>query len=377
MASQGVQIVTADSGKAWKTFVHFPYRFYRDNPNWVPPLLMDQKVLLNPEKHPFYQHAEARFFLALRDGEPAGRVAAILDHKHNEVHAEKTGFFGFFECIEDRSVSAALFDSARAWLKERGMSRLRGPVNPSQNDDCGLLLNDFDSPPVIMMTYNPPYYRDLIEAFGFEKAMDLYAYFLDGTRPIPEKLVHVVEALQKRSRVVIRPADPKNFDEECTKIWTVYNRAWEKNWGFVPMTEAEFAHLAKNLRHVVVRGLVLVAEVSIQPIGFSLAIPDMNQVLIKLNGRLFPFGLLKLLWHTKIRNCMDQVRIVTMGVIEEYRNRGIDAAFYYHTWKNGNRLGYCKGEMSWILENNTMMNRAAEMLGARVYRTYRMFEMKI
>ncbi|MBN1893696.1 N-acetyltransferase, partial [bacterium] len=188
---------------------------------------------------------------------------------------------------------------------------------------------------------------------------------------------HVAEGLQKRSHVVIRPADIKHFDEECKKIWTVYNRAWEKNWGFVPMTEAEFAHLAKNLRQVVVPELTLVAEVGIRPIGFSLALPDMNQALIKINGRLFPFGLLKLLWHTKVRNCINQVRIITMGVIEEYRNRGIDAAFYYHTWKNANRLGYYQGEMSWILENNTMMNRSAEMLGARIYRTYRMFEMNI
>jgi len=375
MASKGVQVLIADRGKAWKTFLRFPYRFYKNNPNWVPPLLMDQKVLLNPAKHPFYQHAESRFFLALLDGKPAGRIAAILDHKHNEVHAEKTGFFGFFECIDDRSVSAALFDSARAWLKERGMSRFRGPVNPSQNEDCGLLLDDFDSPPVIMMTYNPPYYRNLIEAYGFQKAMDLYAYYLDGRKGMPEKLVHVAEGLQKRSHVVIRPADIKHFDEECKKIWTVYNRAWEKNWGFVPMTEAEFAHLAKNLRQAVVPELTLVAEVGIQPIGFSLALPDLNQALIRINGHLFPFGLLKLLWHTKVRNCINQVRIITMGVIEEYRNRGIDAAFYYHTWKNANRLGYYQGEMSWILENNTMMNRSAETLGAKIYRTYRMFEM--
>ncbi len=374
MKNDALEVTAVTDKKDWNTFVHFPYEHYRKNKYWVPPLLMDQKVLLNTEKHPFYQHAEVQFFLAKEGGRPVGRIAAIVDHKHNEVHHDKTGFFGFFETIEQYEVAEKLLSSAKEWVKARGMNNFRGPVNPCQNEDCGFLADSYDSPPVIMMTYNPPYYLDFAERFGLKKAMNLFAYYIDDKEGPPEKLVRGVEMVRKREKVVVRPVRLKDFDQEAAKVWYIYNNAWSENWGFVPMTEEEFNHLAKNLKTVLVPDLALMAEIDGKPVGFSLSLPDMNQALIHLRGRLLPTGILTLL---HFRKKIDMIRIIIMGVIHEYRNRGIDAIFYLDTWKNATRRGYWRGEMSWILENNEMMNRAAKMLGGHVYKTYRMVEMKI
>ena len=374
MSSESVQVQPVETKKAWHDFMKYPYRHYKHNPCWVPPLLMDQKVLLNPDKHPFYEHAKTQFFLARKKGKPVGRIAAIIDEKHIEFHEEKTGFFGFFEAIEEYDVAEKLLTAARDWVKDQGMQTFRGPVNPSQNEDCGLLIDAFDSPPVIMMTYNLPYYADFFERFGLTKAMDLYAYYIDDKNPPPEKLVRVAEAVRKRENLTVRPINMKNFDEEARKVWYIYNNAWSKNWGFVPMTENEFAHLAKNLKQVVVPEIALMAEVGGKPVGFSLSLPDMNQALLRMNGHLFPTGLLKLLWYSKK---IDMIRIIIMGVIHEYQRHGIDAIFYLDTWRNATQKGYWRGEMSWVLENNEMMNRSATMLGGRIYKTYRMYEMKL
>jgi hypothetical protein len=374
MPDTAVRIRPVLNSRDWKLFVHFPYRFYKKNPFWVPPLLRDQKVLLDPKKHPFYKHADAQFFLAFKADEPVGRIAAIVDHKHNEFHQEKMGFFGFFESVEDFAVAGGLLSTARSWVKEKGMSALRGPVNPSQNEDCGCLMNAFDVPPVIMMTYNPPYYSTFFEWAGLRKAMDLWAYYVDNSAGPPAKLVHVAERLRKREGISVRTVDMKRFDEEVEKIKSVYNRAWSKNWGFVPMTDEEFDHLAKNLKQVVHPDLGLIAEIGGKPVAFSLSLPDINQALLHTNGRLFPFGLFKLLWYSRK---IDMIRITVLGVVHSHQQKGIDAVLYLDTWRNGVKKGYVRGEMSWILENNTMMNRAAEMLGGKVYKTYRMYQMDV
>jgi hypothetical protein len=374
MAQAALEIRPVNGKKDWNAFIRFPYSHYKKDPNWVPPLLIDQKVLLDPQKNPFFRHADAQFFLALRDGKVVGRIAAIVDHDHNRFHNEKTGMFGFFETIEEYAVAEGLLSAAKAWVAEKGMTAFRGPLNPSQNEDCGCLIDAFDSPPVIMMTYNPPYYPSFYERFGLKKAMDLLAYYLDNKGGPPEKLVRVAEALRKKEGITIRHADLKNFDAEVERIMSVYNRAWSKNWGFVPMTEAEFKHLAKNLKPIAIPDLCLIAEIGGEPIGFALSVPDMNRALIKLRGRLLPFGLLKLLWY---KRKIDFIRIVTLGVVHDHQKKGIDAVLYLETWKNGVNRGYWRGEMSWILETNTMMNRSAEMLGGKVYKTYRMFEMPV
>ncbi|MBN2200498.1 N-acetyltransferase [bacterium] len=374
MSSGSIAILPVSNRKEWNAFLKFPYRFYRNDPNWVPPLLQDQKVLLDPQKHPFYRHADARFFIALRDGRPVGRIAALVDHAHNEFHGDRIGFFGFFESEEDESVSAGLLGAARSWLREKGREAMRGPVNPSQNEDCGCLIDAFDSPPVIMMTYNPPYYPVLYERFGLRKAMDLYAYYAENSGGIPDKLVRVAESVRKKEGITVRTADMKHFRDEVDRIKQVYNKAWSRNWGFVPMTDAEFEHLARHLKAAVVPELCLLAEIAGEPVGFALSIPDLNRALIRLNGRLFPTGLFKLLWHSRK---IDMIRIITLGVVHAHQQKGIDAVLYLDTWRNALKKGYVRGEMSWILETNTMMNRSAQMLGGRVYKTYRMYQADI
>jgi len=354
-------------------FVKFPYKHYKEDPNFVPHLISEQKELLNPDKHPFYKHAEMQLFLALQNGKIVGRIAGIVDRLHNEVHNEKTGFFGFFESINDFDVAKKLLDSAREWVKSKGMEFFRGPLNPSQNEECGLLIDAFDSPPVIMMTYNPKYYIDLLEEYGLKKVMDLYAYYIDNNIPQSEKLKRVSNIIREKESITIRPLNMKNYENETNKIWEVYNNAWQKNFGFVPMTEEEFAHLAKSMKQIIVPDLALIAESKGKPIGFSVSLPDINQALIYTNGRLFPFGLFKLLWYSRK---IDTIRIIIMGVIEEYQHKGIDSVFYLDTWNNAVKHGYWKGEMSWILENNKMMNRAAVMLGGKIYKTYRLYQMK-
>ncbi|MFO7891271.1 MAG: N-acetyltransferase [bacterium] len=374
MSAIKIYSFTSNDKNRWKDFVKFPYVHYKNDPYWVPPLISNQKILLNPDKHPFYQHASVNFFLALLDNRVVGRIAAIIDKNHNEVHNETTGFFGFFESIENFQVAEKLFTAAKSWIKNQGMTNFRGPANPCLNEDCGFLTNAFNSPPVIMMPYNPSYYIKFAEKFGFNKAMDLYAYYIDNNKKIPDKLVKVVKIVRKKEKVNIRPFNLKNFSNDAKIVWHIYNKAWEKNWGFVPMTENEYNYLAKNLRQVVEPELALFAEINGRPVGFSLSLPDINQALIHTNGRLFPFGLIKLLWYSKK---IDMIRTIIMGVIPEHRNSGIDALFYYETWKNAVKKGYVKDEMSWILENNRMMKRSAEMLGGEIYKTYRLYEMKI
>jgi GNAT superfamily N-acetyltransferase len=369
-----VRVRPVTAGGLRRTFIRLPWRIYRDDPHWVPPLIGQMKETFHPRKNPFYDHAEVQLFLADRGDRPVGRIAAVVNHVHNEFHDEQTGFFGFFECVNDQEVAGKLLDAARDWLRERGMKILRGPANFSSNDEWGLLVQGFDMSPVLMMPYNPPYYPELLECYGLAKVKDLYAYRMLIEEGLPDRLRRMAAKIEQKEGLTIRPIDMKNFDDELKRIKAIYNNAWSKNWGFVPMTEAEFDHLAKQLKPLVVPELVLFAEVDGQPAGFSLTLPDYNQALIHLNGRLFPFGILKLLWHSRR---IDHPRILVMGVVHEYQRRGIDAVFYIRTWDEGKKRGYTWGEMSWILEDNEMMKRAMEMMGGRIYKTYRIYEMKI
>jgi GNAT superfamily N-acetyltransferase len=357
-----------------RTFIRLPWKIYRDDPYWVPPLVRQMKETFDPRKNPFYEHADVQLFLAERGDRTVGRIAAVVNQAHNQFHEEKTGFFGFFECVNDKEVTQELLDAARTWLRERGMETLRGPANFSSNDEWGLLVEGFDSSPVLMMTYNPPYYPELMEGCGLAKAKDLYAYRMRIEEGLPDRLRRMAAKIEGKEGLTIRPIDMKDFDNELKRIKAIYNNAWSKNWGFVPMTDAEFDHLAKTLKPLVVPELVLFAEIDSQPAGFSLTLPDYNQALKRINGRLFPFGLFKLLWHSRK---IDHPRILVMGVVHEYQRRGIDAVFYVRTWDEGKKRGYTWGEMSWILEDNEMMKRAMEMMGGHIYKTYRIYEMKM
>ncbi len=359
-------ITAADLNK----FIAFPYRLYRGDPHWVPPLRMDVRTLLSRKKNPFFQHADAEYFLATRGGEVLGRIAAVHNHAHNGFHGDSAGFFGFFECVDDQPVADALFAAAAGWLKPRGLTLMRGPASFSTNDECGLLVEGFDTPPTLLNPHNPPYYVGLVERAGFVKAKDLFQY--QSTNPaLPERLIQGARLITQRKKITLRKLDLKHFDQEVERIKRVYNAAWEKNWGFIPMTDAELDHLAKQLKPVVVPDLVVFAEREGEIIGFAAALPDLN-VALKHNpsGRLFP-GILQILWAARK---ISRIRILLLGLLKQYRMTGADALMYHWIWEKGRALGYSWGEAGWILEDNTAMINATLRIGFQHYKTLRLYD---
>jgi len=339
---------------------------------------MAQKDILNTKSHPFYKTSDVEMFLARRDGRVVGRIMAILNRAHNEFHGEHAGFFGFFEVENDESAAVALLDAARDWVRSRGAQVFRGPMNPSTNYECALLVEGFDQDPMVMMTYNPAYYAQQLENYGLRKAMDLYAYDIGADYfNHSSKLQRVADRLRKKSNIRVRTVNMKDFKNEVGIIREVYNDAWSRNWGFVPMTEAEFDHLAKDLKQIVDPRVVLIAEQVIdgskpRAVGFLLAVPNINLALKKISGRLLPFGLVKLLWHSRK---IDSIRVITMGGILEFQNLGLGSILLDEIYRRGPAAGFPTGEMSWVLENNVMMNRAADLIGGRRTKTYRIYEM--
>jgi GNAT superfamily N-acetyltransferase len=351
-------------------FFRFPARVYRNDPYWVRPLDRDMSARFDPRQNPFFEHSEVQPFLAFRDGRPVGRVAAILNHRHNDVHAEKAAWFGFFECLEDDEAGASLFSAVEDWAREKGAGFLRGPANFCSNDDWGLLVSGFDSAPMLRMPYNPPYYAALIEQAEFRKEKDLLAYHLDAQREIPERLRRVADLVSERTKVVIRPLRMDRFDEEIRLIQEIGNRAWERQWGFVPMTENEVVHFTDWLRPFCVPELALIAEIKSKPVGFALTLPDYNQLLKPMAGHWGPFGPLRLRFG---RDRISAGRIAMAGLTREYRNQGIEALLYLRMWENGRRMGFLDGELSWILEDDAAMRNAIEKVGGTVYKTYRVY----
>jgi GNAT superfamily N-acetyltransferase len=367
----GIDVVPADNPKALKQFVELPYRLYRDNPHWVPPLRIAVKELLDREKHPFYKDAEAEFFIAQKDGQVVGRVAAILDKAHNRFHEENAGFFGFFECVNDRAVADALLQRARRWVFDRGAKFLRGPVNPSTNYELGILVEGFDSDPMVMMPYNAEYYPALLEQVGLRKSKDLWAWLSNANTIDIDKIGRVADKVLGSTGVKVRPIDMKNFDADVERVWNVYNSAWERNWGFVPMSKEEFKLQGKEMKQILKPELVLLGEVEGRVVGFALALPDINQALKPAQGKLLPTGIIKILYYQRL---VKSVRVLALGVVEEYRASGVAAAFYATLVRNARKLGYGDCEMSWILEDNVLMNRSLEVMGAKRYKTYRIYE---
>ncbi|HEX9704888.1 MAG TPA: GNAT family N-acetyltransferase, partial [Gemmatimonadales bacterium] len=363
----------ASSGRDLDRFIAFPYEHHSGNPLWVPQLRMDVRTLLSPKKNPFFQHAAAQYFLARTNGRVVGRIAAIKNDAHNREHRDKVGFYGFFESVNDQGVANALFDAAARWLRQHGFDTMRGPMSPSVNDECGLLVWGFDTPPAVMMPHNPPSYVELTERAGFSKAMDLLVYESTGIE-MPERLVRAAKLVAERRGITLRPLDMKRFNAEVELVKRIYNQAWEKNWGFVPLTDAEIDHLAKQLKPVVVPELVLFAEAKGEPIGFAACLPDLN-VALKRNpsGRLFP-GILRVLWHARK---IHRLRILLLGVLPQFRSTGVDALMYHWIWDKGTARGFNWGEAGWILEDNAAMNNAIARLGFRHYKTYRVYDKRL
>jgi len=365
-----VEVVTVDR-QSLKEFIELPYRLYRGDPYWVPPLRIAVKELLDREKHPFYKNAQAEFYLARQNGKVVGRIAAIIDQGHNRFHEENAGFFGFFESIDDQAVADALLARAKQWCFDRGARFLRGPVNPSLNYECGMLIEGFDSSPMIMMTYNPRYYPTLMEKAGLHKSKDLLAYISHSDRVDLKKIGRVADRVLATNQVKVRPINMKDFAGEVERVWHVYNSAWERNWGYVPMSREEFLAMGKEMKQILKPELVLIGEVGDRVVGFALALPDVNVALKPANGKLFPTGLLKILYYQRL---VRSVRVLALGVVEEYRPSGVAAAFYATLVRNARKLGYGDCEMSWILEDNILMNRSLEVMGAKRYKTYRLYE---
>jgi hypothetical protein len=368
-----LEIRSATSKADFMRFVDLPFRLYKDDPVWVPPLKDDVRLLFNQAKNPFFQHGEVEPFLAWRDGRVVGRIAAIDNRAHNEFHGDQVGFFGFFECEDDPEAANALFAKATEWVRAHGRDTLRGPMNFSTNDDCGSLVDGFTTPPAIMMPHNPAYHRPLYEGAGFVKEKDLLAYWLPHDNP-PERIVRGVELIKKRKQIVTRSMDMKRFDSEVELIREIYNSAWEKNWGFVPMTKAEIEHMAKQLKPVVDPEMVVFAEIDGQPIAFCLGLPDFNVALKHMGGEILPFGIFAMLWwKRKIHHC----RVLTLGVVPGHRMSGVDTLLYHEMFLRGHRQGYHGGEFSWILEDNFAMRRPLEAMGATAYKTYRVYDRRV
>ncbi len=371
-----IEIKQVQNKKDLTKFIDFPHDLYEGDENYVPELFLAQEDILS-KKHPFFQHSEADLFLAYRGGEIVGRIAAIKNNNYIEYTGDHTGSFGFFDVIEDYEVAKELFDVATKWVKDKGLNKLTGPLNYSTNDTCGTLIEGYDSPPTVMMTYNKPYYGDFIEQYGFEKDMDLLSYKI-MTKDVPDKLINMAPKILERLNskgITIRKPNMKKFKEEVDTIFNVYNEAWEKNWGFVPMTLEEFRHAAKDMKQVLDPDFLLIAEHEGKPIGFALSIPDMNVPLKHLKkGRLLPFGIFKLLYYKKN---IDRVRVVTLGIVEGYRKLGIDAYFYTKAFEEARNKKLLFGEASWILENNEMMNKALININGQVYKKHRLYKKAI
>ncbi|HEY3280469.1 MAG TPA: hypothetical protein VGJ83_08140 [Gemmatimonadales bacterium] len=365
-----MEIAPVSGGRDLEQFISFPYDHYRGDPMWAPQLRMDVRTLLSPKKNPFFQHAEAQYFVARSNGRTVGRIAAIKNDAHNRTWKDTVGFYGFFESIDDQGVADALFDAAGAWLRARGCDTMRGPASPSTNDECGLLVDGFETPATLMMPHNPRYYVALTERAGFHKAKDLICYESTYTE-LPERLARGAKLVAQRRGITLRSLDLKRFTQEVETIKALYNAAWEQNWGTVPLTDAEIDHLAKQLKPIVVPELVVFAEMKGEIIGFGVALPDLN-VALRHNpsGRLFP-GVVKVLWHARK---ISRLRVMLLGALPAYRHSGVDALMYHWIWTQGYARGCRWGEAGWILEDNAPMTNAALNLGFRPYKTYRMYD---
>lgn len=371
MATLDIQTVATRSQK--KQFLNLPWELYRDDPLWIPPLRTNQKELVGYKKHPFYEKNEVQTFLAVQDGKPVGRVAAIINHGHNERYKEKRGFFGFFESIDDEAVAKGLFDAALSWLTERGMETLRGPVNPSLNYECGLLVEGFDESPCFMMTYNPEYYGRLIEAYGFEKSQDLYAYDgrIEMLGQLDEKLARIGREAKKRFDITVRSMDKSRFKEEVDTYVNLYNSALAATWGFVPLSKAEMQHMGTALRQLLVPELTCVAEAEGKVIGAVMCLLDYNPRIKAIDGKLFPFGFLKLL---RKRREIHRARAIATTVVPEYQTWGVGLVVLQGLEPKGVEWGLTDCEFSWVLESNTLSRRGLEKGGAERSKTYRLYD---
>jgi GNAT superfamily N-acetyltransferase len=372
-----MDIVEVKSGQGKKRFIDFPHDLYKGDPNYVPEIYLGQKELIDEKKNPFFRHSKAQLYLALQNGKIVGRIAAIRNNEYNRFAGVKVGFFGFFDVVENYDVAKALLDTACAWVKKEGLHAVLGPANFTTNDVAGLLVEGFDRPPVVMMAYNKPYYAAFLERYGFTKQMDMLAYHVteETVNMKSVRLAQMIgERLEKRG-ITVRPVNMKNFKNEITQVREVYKGAWDRNWGFVPPTDAEFDRLAAEMKMIIDPDFALLAEHEGKMVAFALAIPDINVITRTIKrGRLLPSGIFKLLFQKKK---IKRLRIILLGVLEEYRKMGIEGVFYARIISMGIEKGYNEAEASWILDNNEMMKKGVEGVNMVAYKRYRMYQLSL
>jgi GNAT superfamily N-acetyltransferase len=354
-------------------FCRLPWQLYHNDPNWIPPLRQNQRELLNYKPHPFYAENEIQTFLALRDGRPCGRVAAIVNEMHNRTHHERRGFFGFFESENDPAIAAALFAAVRDWFAQRQITAIRGPMNPSMNYECGLLIDGFDSPPTFMMTYNPPYYAELLEACGFQKVQDMYAFWghMNMIDSLDKKMYFIIEEFKRRFNLTLRRLDRKRFRQEVLTFLNIYNRSLVGTWGFAPMTAGEVEHMAASLKRLIVPEMTTVAEIDGQVVGSTFGLLDYNPRIKQIDGRLFPFGFLRLLTN---RRAIKRVRIISTNVVPEFQRWGLGLLLLNRLLPDAQAWGIEEGEFSWVLESNHLSFKTLQRGGAKIVKTYRIYD---
>ncbi len=372
-ARRALEVRPVASKRELNTFIKLPWRLYRNEPNWVPPLVFDRKRFLDRSRNPFFKHAEVELFLAWRGDQPVGRISAQVDRNFNEFQHHEWGMFGFFESEDDPEVAAGLLGAAADWLKVRRRDRMVGPMDFTTNDECGVLVDGYELLPTILTNWHHPYYPALIEGAGLTKAMDLYMWSLDvaNREAVHPAIWRVAEEVESKYGITVRNMRKKDMEAEIGRFLEVYNAAWERNWGFVPLTEEEVRHYAKDLKQILDENWAFIAEKDGEPVGAALTLPDYNQVFKHLNGRLLPFGWAKFLYY---KRKIDRVRVFALGVKPEYQHTGVGAKLYERHWEAGARTRQHRGETGWTLESNKPMNRAMERMGGRVIRTYRVYE---
>ena len=373
-----IEISEVRSKAERNAFIKFPWKIYSNDPAWVPPLLLERKEFLRRDKHPFFEHGDAALFLARSGGDIVGRIMVSDDPRYNALHQSNIGCFGMFESIDDQQVANALFEAAAGWLRRLGRNEIMGPIDYSTNYLCGLLIDGFQFPPTLLTGHNLPYYSKLIEGWGFTKEMDLYAWRLADPTVAGSRLRRLAGALEKRSTVTFRPGNLRDIAGEARRLREIYNEAWQNNWGFVPFTEREFDFMTREMKPLLVPELVWLAEVEGKPVGFILCVEDINVAFRKINGRLttlgLPIGLAKLLYYkSRLTTC----RLVALGVIPKYRRHGVAERLVWKVIEEAMGKRGLAGEASLILENNRLMNRFLEAIGAEKYKTYRIYRRKL
>jgi hypothetical protein len=359
-----------------EAFIRVPWALYRDDPAWVPPLLMERRDHLNPKKNPFFQNAEARFWLALRDGRPVGRISAQVNRAHLDRHHDATGHFGMLEAEDNAETFRALLRTAEDWLRGQGLKRIAGPFSLSINEESGLLVEGFETPPSLMMGHARPYYAARLEELGYAKIKDLICYHYDARQDLPPAVAHVQRKTATSQELVIRPLDMRRYEQDLAVIMDIFNDAWSENWGFIPMSQADIRHLAKELKPIVRPQSIAIAELGGEPVAMAIGLPNVNEAIADLNGRLLPFGWAKLLWRLKVKTTKT-ARVPLMGVRKAYHSSLLGAALAISVIdsirKAQKAFGVESGELSWILEDNLPMRRMIEQFGGKAYKTYRVY----